>query len=723
MQPRPATPTSVRFGIFEVDLAAAELRKRGRKVALQEQPFQVLALLLEHAGEVVTREELQIALWPADTFVEFDQGVNTAIKKIRQALGDSAENPRFVETLPRKGYRFIAPVAPIEAAVPAPRRRSPWILAVLGFVAILAAAAGWVIGRVPPQEGPVTPVPLTSYPGQELHPSFSPDGNRVAFAWNGEARDNFDIYVKQIGTERPLRLTTDPAKDFGPAWSPDGRFIAFGRLLALLKAGIFVIPAIGGPERKVAETTPPREGLAGPFLAWSPDSKLLVISERAGPETASFSPNLPGAYGTHPFSLFLLSVDTGEKRRLTFPSSGSMADAGPAFSPDGRSLAFVRDSALGVSDVYVLALSSDLHPAGEPHRLTSWNRFVTSPAWTPDGSEIIAASGNRRTCHLWRLPVSGSAPPRVLEFAGDHADFAAVSRTGRLAYSESSLDSNIWRAELSGAAGTSGRPERFIASTRLDSFPQYSPDGKRILYLSDRGGSLEVWVSNQDGSNPMQVTSMNGPAVGAPHWSPDGENIIFDSNRAGRWDVYVISAAGGAPKRLTDHPADDACGSWSRDGRWIYFMSTRSGDPQIWKMPAGGGPAVQMTKRGGYVGIESPDGKFLYYSVRAGEGERNGMGGLMRMPVDGGEAVPVLASVTFYNFAVVRDGIYFIPRADADGQHSVHFLSFTTGRSRPVVALTGAVVPGLSVSPDGRTILFSQIDERRSDLMLVENFH
>jgi Tol biopolymer transport system component len=308
-----------------------------------------------------------------------------------------------------------------------------------------------------------------------------------------------------------------------------------------------------------------------------------------------------------------------------------------------------------------------------------------------------------------------------LEFAGDHADFPVAHGSGRLVYAERPVDTNIWRIDVSGSSAKSMTPERFVASTRKEMFPQFSPDGERILYLSDRSGSIEIWVANADGTNPIQLTSMSAPIVGAPRWSPDGERIVFDSNRDGRWEIYVIHAAGGAPQRMTNHPADDCCGSWSHDGRWIYFMSARSGQRQIWKMRAGGGEVVQITKQGGHVALESTDGRFLYYSVRGGEGERNGLGALRRVPVNGGDEMEVLPSVTFYNFAVRPQGLFFIPRAEAESGSAIHFFSFASRKSRPVATVT-ATEPGISVSPDGRWLLYSQADEGRSDLMLAENF-
>jgi DNA-binding winged helix-turn-helix (wHTH) protein len=258
MSSQPTAPRVIRFGLFELDLSAGELRKQGRNIKLQDQPLQVLELLLSRAGEVITREELQQALWPADTFVEFDQGLNTAIKKIRLALGDSADNPRFIETLPRKGYRFIAPVGEREtpAPIPAPavRMRGWWWLASAGLVAVAAGCALWLLDRSGKARPAVpVPVPLTTYPGRQKAPSFSPEGDRVAFSWDGPKNDNNDIYVKLIGADQPVRLTKDPAADENPAWSSDGRWIAFQRWSSGEKVGIFLIPAVGGAERKLTE--------------------------------------------------------------------------------------------------------------------------------------------------------------------------------------------------------------------------------------------------------------------------------------------------------------------------------------------------------------------------------------------------------------------------------------------------------------------------------------
>ncbi len=394
MNKEPHPDTLVRFGVFEADLKADKLRKNGREIRVQDLPFRLLAVLLGHPGEVVSREELRERLWPADIFVEFEHSLNAAVAKLRNALGDSADSPRFIETIPRHGYRFLADVNPVNGAVTAPGRRAPWVI-MLPAAAVLAGIAmflAWLAMRQPrPAQTPLTVVPLTTYPDLEYQPSFSPDGNAVAFVWDGEAQKNRDIYVKTMGEEQPLRLTDHPADDCSPAWSPDGRFVAFARRprgqgclgTTLRNAEILLIPPLGGPEHKLSE------GLRGPaplpHLAWSRDGRWLVFPHGDSPD--------------EPASLCMVSIKTGEKRQLTYPSAQSLGDGGPSFSPDGRALVFSRRMfEIGAHGFYVLALSDGLEPAGEPSLLYSTSflssdtfRSCKSPVFTPDVRSIVSS--------------------------------------------------------------------------------------------------------------------------------------------------------------------------------------------------------------------------------------------------------------------------------------------------------------------------------------------
>jgi eukaryotic-like serine/threonine-protein kinase len=283
------------------------------------------------------------------------------------------------------------------SGAPVPQRRRDWRLAwaaaLLAVIAVGGGALWFVRSPAKPPEAALNPVPLSTYRGFQERPTFSPDGNQVAFHWNGEKQDNFDIYVKLIGTSGPpLRLTTDPAEDYWPAWSPDGRFIAFLRNLPSpsQKQAVLLIPAIGGPERKIAEI------FATSRPAWSPDGNWLAISEKDS--TAE------------PSALFLLSVDTGEKRRLTSPPKQFWGDFAPAFSQDGRSLAFSRSSdanASYMSDLYLLAVSDGFKPAGEPKQITFGSQGVFGPAWTADGREIVYSGGSGVSGGLWRIAFQG----------------------------------------------------------------------------------------------------------------------------------------------------------------------------------------------------------------------------------------------------------------------------------------------------------------------------
>jgi Tol biopolymer transport system component len=320
--------------------------------------------------------------------------------------------------------------------VPIPQRgRRPSLAWTAGLLALLGAAAVavWFYrSTIKVPEAALTVVPLTSYPGREFGPSFSPDGNQVAFSWNGEKQDNFDIYIKLIGPGRPLPLTHDPAGDFKPAWSPDGRSIAFLRQQPGERTAVLLIPALGGLERKLAEIHNSRRWPSGP--AWSPDGGWLVISDRSSTE--------------EPSGLFLLSIQTNEKCRLTLPPAKSVGDIGPAFSPDGRTLVFSRVLGAGASDLYLLSLSNDLKPIGEPRQNTFNNWSASSPVWTPDGGEIIFSSG-RGGDSLWRIATSAASTPQQLASVGEGADEPAISRQGhRLVYTSSYSDSNIWRLQV-----------------------------------------------------------------------------------------------------------------------------------------------------------------------------------------------------------------------------------------------------------------------------------
>jgi Tol biopolymer transport system component len=302
---------------------------------------------------------------------------------------------------------------------------------------------------------------------------------------------------------------------------------------------------------------------------------------------------------------------------------------------------------------------------------------------------------------------------------GENAKHISVSRTGnRLVYARGSFDSNIWRIPGPNAFDKNGPPAQFIASTRPDLEPQFSPDGKKIVFSSARSGTDAIWLCDRDGLNPVELTSSDGISVGSPRWSPDSRWIAFDSAKASNSDIYVISAEGGSVHDVTAGPSNNVRPSWSRDGRWIYFGSNRSGDWQIWKAPAHGGAAFQVTKKRGYEAFESFDGKIVYYA-------KLGAAGIWKVPVGGGDEIQVLDHGSESLWALTDQGIYF-----GENSSVVPVLKFYRFATREVEIFKefskdtkfDSNSTAFSVSPDGQWIVYTQLDQASSDLMLMENY-
>jgi Tol biopolymer transport system component len=694
------------------------LFRRDQVVPLTPKVFHTLLVLVENSGQVVSKDELMKSVWP-DTFVE-EGNLTQNISVLRKVLGENSGEHTYIETIPKQGYRFIATGA-TETAAPRRLRRHRglrWAV-VLAFVLALAAGIGWRFRPQPNVTKSLTVTPLTSNPGLELHPSFSPDANQVAFAWDGERQDNLDIYVKVVGSDRSLRLTENPAYDFRPAWSPDGRWIAFLRGTSGRKASIIRISPTGGPERNVAEVDP---GYLGgyhnaPLLEWTPDGKWLLVADRVAADEAS--------------SLFLISVESGQKKRLTFPpSSLSLGDLSGAISTDGRTLAFSRNQSGTVGKLCTLEMSRDFTPAGEPNCFAVSDGRLANAVnirWTPDKRGIVFSPLYRGSgqSSLWTIPLpqreGAVATAQRSALPSNTARDPVFSRDGqRLVYSDFLVEADIWRLDLKNAGA---RPVKLIASTKSDHGGQYSPDGKKIVFISNRSGHMELFVADSDGSNQMQLTTLEAPLVGTPRWSPDGQRILFDSTLEKQHELYVINADGSGLRRLTNHPKADAGGNWSHDGQWFYFVSERSGEKQIWKMRANGGEPIPITKHGGEeLTSGSPDGKLVYYTKSIGSS--TGAASLWRMPVSGGEEEKILDSVFRLQWTMAASGIYFSAPSDSGPSYatSIRFLSFKTGKVTTIASKESGGQAGISVSPDGRFLLYSFAQLSGSDLMLVENF-
>jgi Tol biopolymer transport system component len=421
-----------------------------------------------------------------------------------------------------------------------------------------------------------------------------------------------------------------------------------------------------------------------------------------------------GATRGQQYGIYRLAIDTGDMAALATVHDQSDGYLWPSVSPDGRTLAMIHR--FGGGAIVLLSLSTAVE-AGSLRALDSAGSNFLNVAWTANGKDLIAGLGFNIPTPLYRVSVSGG-PAEPLPWSGAGASYAAIAPARRrLAFTRAVRNTNIWQLSLERPDRASPGLRKLASSSFREVFPQYSPDGTRLAFHSNRGGSVQIWTADADGARPVQVTSMDAMATtGSPRWSPDGQWIAFDSNAGGHIHIYVIGAEGGRPRALTSGASENFVSTWSRDGRWVYFTSNRTGAPQIWRILSAGGEAEQVTHDGGEAPTVSPDGAWLYFT------KRDGADGLWRRPIAGGHETRITENVYRYNYAIGASGVYWMSQRAADLTSIIRFRDATTGVTSEILKVTKPVDLGLALSPDGRTLLFTEVDYSGQDLMLVENF-
>lgn len=743
----PATSRpKVCFGDFAFDPQIRTVSKNGSRLKLQGQPIEILGMLLERPGQVVTREAIQRRLWPEGTFVEFEHSLNAAVMRLREALGDNAENPKYIETVPKRGYRLIADLEVRDSSAeeldeigrPAIRPSIKWkVLWVLPVLALIVAVGILLFEASRPSVQAYDAVQFTTMQGVATQPAISPDGKEIAFAFasqrelgvrfgtGGEGGPN-RIHAQVTGSTSAHSLTDDPGPLFSqdePHWWPDGSSIAY-----LVSSPGHTIYGAGLPNQADELWTVARSGgvprkfFTSAMLLFgfdiAPDGRSIVISESAAPE--------------QPMTLFVVELDTMKRRRLTWPpeqelsarGSYSRGDRAPRFSHDGSAIAFIRRAAMG-EDIWVVPTNG-----GSPQQLTNENEFlpVRCPfAWMPDGKSMIIAASHESIYGLWRVGLRdhGWKPISI----GAEASYPVVSKDGSLlAFQRGRSYANIWRFDLARLGSATREPQDLTQSIRNNLSAVFSPDGRRITFQSSRSGLSQIYVMNSDGSNLVQLTYFTGSDhrnAGAPRFSPDGKEIAFDLQVGDHSHLFAVDSNGGTPRQITSGDTDNYLPRYSRDGQWIHFTRQRQGGSDVWRVPVAGG-TPELILANATMAEESWDGQTLFYIqlFRGGIFEHNRRGPDRLLIPD------AVISNHGVSMVVEPDGIYYpqsSPSKDpmtSTADIRLMFFDFAKRESRTVLTFPPFTRPytNFGIAPDRSAVLMSRGEPPQWDIMLIKNF-
>lgn len=591
------------LGEWQVDAAGNRLLRGTEVRPLRHKAMALLVLLARHPGATVSREAIVDAIWDGNQFVA-PKAINTAVWAIRQALGDDQEAPRYLETIPKKGYRLIAPVRALEPATAAPDAalappavanparsgRWPWVAATA--TALLAAAA-WYAAQRPvtapaSAEAPMlSATPLTQNPGIEYLGRLSPDGRQLAFAW-WQGRGAGQLFLRPADdlAATPQPISADTGDVQGLAWSPDGQAIAYVAAPGGGRCTLWLYRLREGTRRELAACA----ALSTPTVDWSPDGRWIAFSAQAD-----------GAGG-----LFLIAPDGSGLRRLSTAPPAALPDHQPVWSPDGRRLAFARqDPADGSRDFYETTLD------GPVQRLSSLHlHWLHGISFAADGQDLIFSTTRQDARVLLRWDrASGKAIPLGLEGSAP-----ARSADGRLVYAL--LRSHVSLARLRWDAPA---PVRLISSVASDRAPAIDAAAQRVAFVSRRSGSAELWLADAQGAHPIALTQLAGP-LAAPAWSSDGRHLAFLGNcgPGRRYGLCRLALAGRELQPVAADAANYGRPVWHPQTAEIWVASDRGGRWQLWRFGLdGSAQAVDTEQAPGDALDWSADAAGLIYQARA----------------------------------------------------------------------------------------------------------
>jgi Tol biopolymer transport system component len=634
---------------------------------------------------------------------------------IRITIPKGGYIPHAVKTLPRAKRDFtdwpsdtikIADVPPVSNRH---HNRMLWLSGVATGLVVLIATVAIVNRRSASPvllqvDGEV--LPLNASPGRERNPSWSPDGNLLAFSWDGGSHASPRIYLQKVGQFQPYRLTQSSQPEYRPVWSPDGKDIAFIRYLDSGHFEVLLASRDNGSERRVGTFSyywPIPED--SPALDWAPDGQSLLVAEQSS--------------ASSPVRLLLLTLATGERRPLTNPPSGTSGDIEGKFSPSGSLVAFHRG---GFGDLYVVSIAGE--SMSQSRKLTTGNPGIRGIAWTRDGNRILFGSHqDGMGWGIWQVNVNGQNLAPLLS-GGFDATFPAVSPDGkRFAVEREDHVINLTELPLDGK----GSARSFAPSSRQDYSPVYSPDGKTVAFVSTRGGPIELWLANSDGSSVRQLTRLNGAGLPiSPSWSPDGKRIVFALRKEGQTNLAVSNLDDGAMRQLTFSSDRFLSPAYSADGHYIYFVSNMGGVGRIWRLAADGSShAEQMYWDVPGIFQEPQDRRSIFF--KDSEPELH----IARRDLASGSLQDVFHSekrLSAFEDLCIHDNTLYLMLSSVrePSQSDLVAVDVKSGASKVLESfdqVSSGLESGCTVSPDGQTVLLTTVKRDDSDIYLVKLAH
>lgn len=672
------------FGEFRLDAAERVLRRGDKLVPLTSKAFETLLVLVQRGGHVVEKDELMKEVW-ADTIVE-EANLARNIWTLRKALGDDEGEHRYIETVPKRGYRFVARVTTLhedDSDLILTRRIRAQIVreeeeydaaiiqsqsmangkasagtdeiktavstithslsaeikrhktgAVLAAAVLVVATITGVFGlyKFLLRNRPAAPSPAlqvlqasqaTAWSSLDMYPSFSPDGNSIAYS--SDHNGTFEIYIKQLAPGgREIQLTTDGRQNFEPAWSPDGKLIAY---YSKLRGGIWLVPAFGGAARQLTEF--------GSRPAWSRDGSMIAFQSGL---LYDFGPASPAAIP--PSTIWTMPAGGSSPKQITRVGNPVGGHGSPSWSPDGKRIVFATSDA-GVGEIWSVSANGD-----ELKQMSKRNGY--DPVYSPDGESIYFAAGDRLASSwgLLRLRVS----PQSGEALGDAV---VVNNTGATIYKHLSISADGKKIACAAlqlinnlsaipaapdSALAKGSPVVLTQDTNYrKTMPAFSPDGRKIAYVLVRtGASQDIWLMDADGKNPTQLTTDPTADNALPSWFPEGDRVAYESVRQGRHTMRAVNLQTGRDQFLFESEQQEGWPRLSPDGRQFAFNSTKSGTINVWTIPVEGGESKQLTFDQELMGFPSwsPDGRLIGFEMKRGDDSHVAI-----MPSGGGQIV------------------------------------------------------------------------------------